>query len=373
MQPLVAPAAMLSNTERERYSRHTVMVGIGELGQRRLKNSRVLCVGAGGLGSPVLLYLAAAGVGTIGVIDDDTVSESNLQRQVLYTTQDVGQLKVDVAMSRISAMNPLITVVRHPERLTDANADQIVSGYDVVIDGADNFATRYLVNDACVRNGIPDVLGSVLQFQGQVSVFWSKAGPCYRCVFPNPPADAPSCADAGVFGALCGTVGGWMATEAIKLLTGHGSPLIGRLLTFDAALQATRHLVVQTDPQCATCQGVAREEMADSVIPSIKAVDVAAALATNEETAFRLIDIREPHEVREYAVPGAESIPQRDFLSRAMAGEFAHGVPLVLFCHAGVRSAHAVATLQELGHRDVRHIAGGIVEWIAEVDSPARD
>ena len=368
MRALVAPAGGLTDDERERYSRHTVMAGIGELGQRRLKGARVLCVGAGGLGSPALLYLAAAGVGTIGIVDDDLVSESNLQRQVLYTCHDVGQLKVVAAAARLQALNPHMTVVPHAQRLSAANCDELIAGYDLVIDGADNFETRYIVNDACVRLGIPDVMGSVLQFGGQASVYWARVGPCYRCVFPEPPQDAPSCADAGVFGALCGTVGGWLATEAIKIITGYGESLVGRLATFDAAHHVVRHLALAADPQCRVCSHIQRVDENADVIPTMSALDVSRALQAGSPPQFRLIDIREAHELLAYSVAGAEHIPQAEFLARAERREFESSVPLVLFCHAGVRSANAVATLRELGYHQVSHIPGGILEWIADVD-----
>lgn len=373
MRPLVAPAGVLSAAEAERYARHTVMAGVGEMGQRRLKNAKVLCIGAGGLGSPALLYLAAAGVGTLGVVDDDVVSESNLQRQVLYTSDDLGQPKTAVAARRLRQVNPHITVVEHRERLTEANAERLLREYDLVIDGADNFSTRYLVNDTCVRLGLPDVMGSVLQFTGQVSVFWAATGPCYRCVFPEQPAQSPSCTEAGVFGALCGTVGSWLATEALKLITGHGTPLVGRLQAYDAERMALRQLQVVADPECVTCSQVERVGAGQVMdIVATAAVEVAAALASPQGPAFRLIDIREPHEVAEYAVVGAETIPQREFLARAERGDFPLAERLVLFCHAGVRSANAVRALQELGHQQVSHIAGGIVEWIDHVDTANR-
>ena len=368
MRAWVSPAGALSDVERERYSRHTVMPGIGELGQRRLKAARVLCVGAGGLGSPALLYLAAAGVGTIGIVDDDVVAESNLQRQVLYTQADIGKPKVVAAAAHLQALNPHIEVVPHPHRLTSSNVDELIANYDVVIDGADNFETRYVVNDACVRRGIPDVMGSVLQFDGQVSVYWAGSGPCYRCVFPQAPGNAPSCADAGVFGALCGTVGGWLATEAIKIITGHGNPLVGRLALFDAARHDVRYLTVTADPQCAACAGTIRLPVEQHAIAVTSAVAVAQALRLPMGPSFRLIDIREDHELNYYAIAGAEHIPQAEFLLRARQRDFALDTELVLFCHAGVRSANAVAELRELGYQQVSHIPGGVLEWMAEVD-----
>ena len=253
--PLVEPAPALSRDEVARYARHLLIPEVGLLGQRRLKAARVLVVGAGGLGSPALLYLAAAGVGTIGVVDDDVVEASNLQRQVVHGVDDVGRPKTDSAADTLAGVNPLVTVVRHDLRLDSGNALELIGGYDLVLDGTDNFATRYLVNDACVLLGKPHVWGSIYRFDGQVSVWWAEHGPCYRCVFPEPPPPGmvPSCAEGGVLGVLCAAIGSVQATEAIKLLTGVGEPLVGRLMVHDALRQTWDTLTVRKDPDCAVC------------------------------------------------------------------------------------------------------------------------
>jgi len=369
--PLVSPAAPLTPAERERYARHAVLPGIGELGQRRLKAGRVLVIGAGGLGSPTLMYLAAAGVGTIGIVDDDTVESSNLQRQVIHGEARLGHLKVASAAARLADINADVTVIEHPVRLDSSNAAEIISGYDIVIDGADNFSTRFLVNDTCVALGIPDVLGSVLRFDGQVSVFWAQAGPCYRCLFPEPPLAAPSCADAGVFGALCGVVGSLLATQAISLLTGVGDPLIGRFLRIDAASMNLVSTNIVADPQCSTCSQVSRMELHDSSVPvmrSVSAREVQDLLSQRArgDADFRLIDIREPHEFEICAIAGAELIPQQEFLDTL--SERNRDESVIIFCRSGVRSAHALAAMHSAGFTDAAHLGGGILEWIDEID-----
>jgi len=369
--PLVEPGASLSLPERERYARHAVLPGIGELGQRRLKSARVLVVGAGGLGSPVIMYLAAAGVGTIGIIDDDVVESSNLQRQVLHGQSALGRLKVAAAAACVADLNPHVTVVEHPVRLSGANAAEIISGYDLVVDGADNFATRYLVNDTCVALGKPDVLGSVLRFDGQVSVFWARAGACYRCLFPLPPAEAQTCADAGVFGALCGVVGSMMATQALMLLTGVGDPLIGRMQTIDGLASATASVRIQPDPDCEVCSMVPRAPLRDAAQAAPSAVsarqlrDLLAARAAGGGE-FRLIDIREPHEVAICAIDGSEVLPQAQFLDGI--DQMDRHSRVIVFCRSGVRSANALAALQAAGFRQASHLDGGILAWIDDVE-----
>ena len=372
--PLVAPVATLSEAQRARYARHLTMPDIGELGQRRLAAARVLVVGAGGLGSPALMYLAAAGVGTIGIIDDDAVDLSNLQRQVVHGQSVIGHSKTASAAQRIADINPHVTVIEHPQRLTEGNASDIIAGYDVVLDGADNFATRYLVNDVCVAQGKPDVLGSVLRFQGQVSVFWAQAGACYRCVFPQPPADAPSCADAGVFGAVCGVIGSWMAAQTIALITGVGEPLVGRLVRHDASTMQTVATALPMDPECPACSHVQRRPLRRSAaesaqLESVTAVEVSQLLAQRQQGAadFRLIDIREPHEHDICAIKDAELLPQGQLL-QALA-EANRESRYIIFCRSGVRSANAVRAMGEAGFTDVAHLGGGILEWIRDVDS----
>ena len=369
--PLVQLSAGLSDSERERYARHAALPGIGELGQRRLKAARVLVVGAGGLGSPVIMYLAAAGVGTIGIVDDDAVESSNLQRQVLHGQSALGRLKVAAAAARVADLNPHVTVVDHPVRLTADNATDIISGYDLVIDGADNFATRYLVNDTCVALGKPDVLGSVLRFEGQVSVFWAQAGPCYRCLFPLPPAEVQNCADAGVFGALCGVIGSMMATQALLLLTGAGDPLIARMQTINALASTTATMQVVPDPQCEVCATVPRTSLREHTTSSsrtVSALQLRDLLADRDagRADFRLIDIREPHEVEICAIDSAELVPQAQFLEGI---DQMHRQPrIILFCRSGVRSANALAALHAAGFSDASHLEGGILAWIDEVE-----
>lgn len=370
--PLVAPSAPLTTQERERYARHAVLPGIGEIGQRRLKAARVLVVGAGGLGSPALMYLAAAGVGTIGVVDDDVVEVSNLQRQVMHGQSSLGHSKVASAAARIADINPEVTVIEHSWRLDASNAADTISGYDLVIDGADNFTTRYLVNDTCVLLSVPHVLGSVLRFEGQIGVFWAQAGPCYRCLFPKAPASAPSCADAGVFGALCGVIGSLLAVQAIALITGTGEPLVGRLLRYDAATTEMSATRILPDPSCVVCAHVVREPLhPDNVasVSNVSARDVQRFLMERASGArsFRLIDIREPHEHDICAIAEAELIPQEQFL--AGLGSMNRDEPVIIFCRSGVRSGNALATMQAAGFTNAAHLGGGILEWIDVIDS----
>lgn len=369
--PLLAPAAPLMPAERERYARHTVLPGIGELGQRRLKAAKVLVIGAGGLGSPVLMYLAAAGVGTIGVIDDDAVEVSNLQRQIVHGQLSIGHSKVASAAARIADINPHVTVIEHPVRLTSSNAAEIVGGYDLVVDGADNFDTRYLINDTCVALSVPHVLGSVLRFDGQVSVFWAQAGPCYRCLFPNPPEQAPSCADAGVFGVLCGVIGSLLATQALTLITGVGEPLVGKLLRYDAMTSEVTSIGIMKDSHCSVCSHVVRSPLHLEHLPSMRSVtarDVQQFLAEREAGArsFRFIDIREPHEHEICAIAEAELIPQEQFLAQLTTMD--RDEPVIIFCRSGVRSGNALAAMQEAGFTQAAHLGGGILEWIDVVD-----
>jgi sulfur-carrier protein adenylyltransferase/sulfurtransferase len=378
----------LGPEESLRYSRHLILPEVGPEGQRRLKAARVLLVGAGGLGSPAALYLAAAGVGTLGIVDFDVVDASNLQRQVLHGTPDVGRPKLDSARDRIAAINPHVAVEAHPVRLTSANAREIVRGYDVVLDGSDNFPTRYLVNDACVLEGKPSVYGSILRWEGQASVFWAGHGPCYRCLFaePPPPGLVPSCAEAGVLGVLPGIVGCVQALEAIKLVLGEGEPLLGRLLLFDALRMRFREMRLRRDPACPVCgdDPTVRElidyerfcgvgppgaptgsEMSDDV-PEITPSELKARLDRGEP--LTIVDVREPHEweIGNLEPYGAKLIPLGELPERH--GEIDPAGEVVLHCRSGARSAKALKFLRERGYERLHNLAGGILAWSDEVD-----
>jgi sulfur-carrier protein adenylyltransferase/sulfurtransferase len=398
---LVEPGPPLTREQTARYARHLLIPDVGELGQRRLAASRVAVLGAGGLGSPALLYLAAAGVGTIAVIDPDVVDTSNLQRQVVHGVDDVGRRKVDSAAESMAKVNPLVDVIRHPVRLDSSNALSLLEGYDLVVDGTDNFATRYLVNDACVLLGIPYVWGSVFRFDGQVSVFWGRSGageqqfPCYRCLFPEPPpaGSVPSCAEGGVLGVLCAAVGAAQGTEAIKLLTGIGEPLLGRLLVHDALQASWRELKVRPDPDCAVCgrepsitretgladyeafcglppAGAAVPDAAGSSADEVSASELASLLERRErgESDLVLVDVREPGERAIVSIPGAVAVARAKFDSGEAFDMIPFDRPVVLHCRSGVRSATALQLLRAAGHPDARHLAGGVLAWVDEVD-----
>lgn len=373
LAPLVAPAASLSDAEADRYSRHILLPEFGALGQRRLKNARVLVIGAGGLGSPVLLYLAAAGVGTLGIVDDDLVEPSNLQRQVVHTTADAGRRKTDSARDAILAINPLIRVETHPIRVTADNAVDLFRRYDLVIDGADNFATRYVVADAAAALAIPCVWGAILRFGAQVSVFWEPHGPGYRDLYPDaPPAgSAPSCGEAGVLGMLCGAAGSLMAAEAVKLVTGIGQPLIGRLSAFDLATARWQELRIVRDPARPATTTPDRDPALVCAVEEearpLSARKLRALLAERAagRTAFALVDVREAGESARGQIPGSLSAP----LS-ALAPEAAlDGVPresrVVLYCTAGVRARLAAGILRQAGYRDLDVLTGGLTAWSA--------
>lgn len=405
--PLVEPATDLTREELERYSRHLTLAQFGPEGQRRLKNARVLVVGAGGLGAPALQYLAAAGVGTLGIVDDDVVSVSNLQRQVIHTVADVGRPKVDSAADAVARLNPLVTVRTHDTRLSTENALEILGQYDLVLDGADNFATRYLVADAAELTGIPVVWGSILRFDGQVSVFWAGHGPVYRDLYPEaPPAGSvPSCAEGGVLGVLPATIGSVMATEALKLLTGLGAPLVGRVLVHDALAQTWRTLTVLPDPErepvtdlsrvfvacglpspgddgadrgdvspTAPGAGVGTPPTAPSAVETVDASELARLLAARErgETAFTLVDVREDWERQLVSIPGSVAVPLDRLLTdgvRALPAGTEGDV--ILHCKAGVRSAQALVALRAdyaLREDDLKHLEGGILAWVEAVD-----
>ena len=375
----------LSHADVTRYSRHLIMPEVGVEGQRRLRAARVLCVGAGGLGSPASLYLAAAGIGTLGLVDYDVVDVSNLQRQILYGTADVGRPKLAAATERLTALNPGVHVVAHETRLTSANALEIFRGYDVIIDGADNFPTRYLVNDACVLTGKPNAYGSIFRFDGQASVFAAPGGPCYRCLYPEPPPPGvvPSCAEGGVLGVLPGIVGTIQATEAIKIILGAGRTLAGRLLMFDALRMEFRTVELERDPDCPVCGtrptittlidyerfcGVTPEPVSAAALEAETTVDELKARLDRRDRVW-LLDVREPRELEICRIPGATLIPLGQLPQRigeVPAGDAAPDV--VVFCRSGVRSAKAVALLRQHGHTRVRNLAGGILEWIARID-----
>ena len=353
-------------------------------GQLRLKNARVLCVGAGGLGSPLSLYLAAAGVGTIGVVEFDTVDLTNIQRQILYATSDVGRLKLDAARERLSRLNPEIDIVPHAMRLTSGNVMDVFRGYDVIADGTDNFPTRYLVNDACVLSGKPNVYASIFRFEGQVSVFDAHRGPCYRCLFPEPPppGSVPSCADGGVLGVLPGIVGSLQALEVLKLILGRGEPLIGRLVLFDALAFKFRELAVSKDSGCVVCgaaptilapidyeefcgvRGVAADVDASGV-PTLSVEELNVRRQTGE--AFELLDVREPHEYEIVRIPGASLLPLSELPSRLH--ELDSAKTYTLSCHRGVRSVQAYHLLRKAGFGRLQVLAGGVDAWAAEIDA----
>ena len=380
-------AAELTNAEVQRYSRHLILPEVGPDGQKRLKGGRVLCVGAGGLGSPAALYLAAAGVGTIGIVDFDKVDASNLQRQILHGTPDVGRSKLDSARDRLSALNPEVKIETHDTALTSANALALFGDYDVILDGTDNFATRYLVNDACVLLGKPNAYGSIFRFEGQASVFATRGGPCYRCLYaePPPPGLVPSCAEGGVLGVLPGVIGTIQATETIKLLLGAGRTLAGRLLLYDAWNMQFRELKLRRNPKCPVCGdaptirelidydafcGVARQPAAAAApgagIPETTVDELKRMLDANAPVF--VLDVREPQEFQICRIPGTTLIPLGQLPARiAEVPAAAAGRPIVVHCKMGGRSAKAVGVLREHGI-EATNLTGGILAWIDRVD-----
>jgi adenylyltransferase/sulfurtransferase len=365
----------------ERYRRHLNLAEIGPEGQAKLLAARVAVVGAGGLGCPAALYLGAAGVGTLGLIDADVVDLSNLQRQVLYGSADVGRPKVEVARERLTAQNPEVRVETHALRLTASNAEEVLRGYDVVVDGSDNFPTRYLVNDACVRLGTPSVYGAILRFEGQASVFDARRGPCYRCLFPEPPppGSVPSCSDAGVLGVLPGLVGMIQATETLKLLTGIGEPLLGRFVQYDALELRFSEFRFARDPECAACGShPTLTELVDYEgfcgVPSVREEPLPelTAAAVRERGApgrdFLLLDVREPAEFEKSHIDGARLLPLGELADRSAELEAWRERPVVVHCHKGGRSAKAARWLRSQGFRDVVNLSGGIEAWSLTVD-----
>jgi adenylyltransferase/sulfurtransferase len=384
LPPLVEPAAELSVDEVKRYSRHLIIPEIGMTGQKRLKNARVLCVGAGGLGSPALLYLAAAGVGTLGIIDFDVVDESNLQRQIIHGQSDIGRPKAESARDSIQEINPLVNVVVHETALDNDNVMEIFSQYDLIVDGTDNFATRYLVNDACVLLGKPYVWGSIYRFDGQASVFWAEYGPCYRCLYPEPPPPGmvPSCAEGGVLGVLCASIGSIQVNEAIKLLTGVGDSLAGRLMIYDALEMSYRTVRVRKDPECAICGknpsitelidydafcgAVSADAQEAASGSTISAADLKEML-DRDDNIF-LIDVREPNEYEIVSIPGATLIPKDQFLTGAALERLPQDKRIVLHCKSGARSAEVLAVVKNAGFSDAVHVGGGVLAWVNQVD-----
>ena len=375
--------AQLNKDEILRYSRHLIMPEVGMDGQLKLKQANVLCIGAGGLGSPLALYLAAAGVGTIGIVDFDVVDFTNLQRQIIHDTNDVGRPKLTSARETIHDINPFVEVVGYETRLSSENALDIFKDFDVIADGTDNFPTRYLVNDACVLLGKPNVYGSIFRFEGQASVFYAKEGPCYRCLYPEPPPPGlvPSCAEGGVLGVLPGIVGCIQALETIKLIIGAGDSLIGRLILFDALRMKFRELKLRKNPDCVICGpnptvtqlidyeqfcGIRGEENAPATkLPEVTAPELKKMM--DEKKPFVLIDVREPHEYQICSIPGSKLIPLGEVAGRM--NELNSADEIVVHCKSGMRSAKAVDLLMQSGFRKIHNLRGGILAWSDQVDS----
>jgi adenylyltransferase/sulfurtransferase len=382
MDALIKDPAPLTNDEIRRYSRHLIMPNVGVDGQGRLKAAKVLLVGTGGLGSPLAMYLAAAGVGTLGLVDFDIVDESNLHRQVIHGTSDIGKRKVVSAAETIADINPYVNVEIHETALTSENAMEIIGGYDLVIDGTDNFPTRYLVNDACVLLGKPNVYGSIFRFDGQLAVFYAEEGPCYRCMFPEPPPPGmvPSCAEGGVFGVICATIGAGQATEGIKLLTGIGEPLIGRMQIYDALEARWQTIKVNKDPECPVCGknptvtelidyeqfcGVPANDHEAGESP-LSELEIEPGELAETRDRVRLIDVRDPHEYEISRIPGAQLMPLGELhrhLSQLDSSE-----DIVLHCKSGMRSMQALEQLQGAGFKKVKSLRGGINAYAREVD-----
>ena len=396
--PLVEPAEELTIDEVRRYSRHLIIPDVGMAGQKRLKNAKVLVIGAGGLGSPALLYLAAAGVGTLGIAEFDEVDESNLQRQIIHGQSDVGKSKAVSAKESIAETNPLVNVVLHEGRLDNDNVMDVFAGYDLIVDGTDNFATRYMVNDAAYLLGIPYVWGSIYRFDGQASVFAPRLrrkdddgfeqvaeAPCYRCLYPEPPPPGmvPSCAEGGVLGVLCASIGAIQVNEAIKLLTGIGDPLVGKLMIYDALEMEYRKLKVRKDPNCALCGenatvtglidydafcGAVSDEAAEAAVGStisVKQLDEMLTAREAGERDFVLVDVREPGEFEINRIPGAVLIPKGEFLNGNALSQLPSDKQVVLHCKSGVRSAECLAILKGAGFADAVHVGGGVVAWVS--------
>ena len=388
LPPLVEPAAELTREEVMRYSRHLIIPDVATAGQKRLKNARVLAVGAGGLGSPTLMYLAAAGVGTLGIVDFDTVDESNLQRQIIHGQSDIGRSKAQSARDSVKEINPLVNVILHEERLDSSNVMEVFAQYDLIVDGTDNFATRYMVNDAAYFLGKPYVWGSIYRFDGQASVFWPTApggeAPCYRCLYPEPPPPGmvPSCAEGGVLGVLCASIGAIQTNEAIKLLMGIGEPLVGKLMVYDALEMEYRKIKVRKDPECplcgkeptitglidyeAFCGTLSDEAMEAAVGSTILATELKAMIDGGEN--IYLVDVREPAEYEIVSIPGSVLIPKGDILNGSALSQLPQDKKVVMYCKSGIRSAETLAAVKAAGFRDAVHVQGGVVAWVNQVD-----
>jgi molybdopterin/thiamine biosynthesis adenylyltransferase/rhodanese-related sulfurtransferase len=388
LPPLVDPAPELTVDEVRRYSRHLIIPDVGMTGQKRLKNAKVLCVGAGGLGSPALMYLAAAGVGTLGIAEFDTVDESNLQRQIIHGQKDIGRSKAESARDSVLEINPYVNVQLHEVRLDSTNVMEIFADYDLIVDGTDNFATRYLVNDACVLLKKPYVWGSIYRFDGQASVFWAEYGPCYRCLYPEPPPPGmvPSCAEGGVLGVLCASIGSIQVTESIKLLAGIGDPLVGRLMVYDALEMSYREVKIRKDPHCAVCgenptvtelidyeafcgsiSTLAAEAAKDSTI-SVRDLKSMLDARDRGEDDFVLIDVREPGEYEIVQIPGSILIPKGDFMDGSALADLPTDKRIVLHCKVGGRSAEALAVVKGAGFSDAVHVGGGVLAWVNQIE-----
>ncbi len=378
LPPLVQPAESLTIEEVRRYSRHLIIPDVAMVGQKRLKNAKVLCVGAGGLGSPALMYLAAAGVGTLGIVEFDIVDESNLQRQIIHGQSDIGRSKALSARDSVLEINPLITVQVHETRLDNDNVLDIFAGYDLIVDGTDNFATRYLVNDACVLLGKPYVWGSIYRFDGQVSVFWDEHGPNYRDLYPDPPPPGmvPSCAEGGVLGVLCAAIGSVMVNEAIKLITGIGETLLGRLLVFDALEMSWHEVKIRKDPDApkitglidyeAFC-GVVSEQAQQAAVGSTITPAELKELIDSDKPIY-LVDVREPVEWEIVRIPGAVLIPKDEILRGDALAALPQDRQIVMYCKTGVRSAETLAAVKAAGFADAIHVQGGVSGWINQID-----
>ena len=378
LPPLVEPAESLTVEEVRRYSRHLIIPDVAMTGQKRLKNAKVLCVGAGGLGSPALMYLAAAGVGTLGIVEFDVVDESNLQRQIIHGQSDIGRSKAESARDSVREINPLVNVVLHETRLDNDNVLEIFSQYDLIVDGTDNFATRYLVNDAAVLLDKPYIWGSIYRFDGQASVFWNKYGPNYRDLYPDPPPPGlvPSCAEGGVLGVLCASIGSIMATEAIKVITGIGEPLVGRLMVFDALEMTYSQVKIRKDPTakpitelidyeafCGVVSEEAQQAAAGSTITAAELKDL-----INSGKPIELIDVREPAEWEIVSIPGAKLVPKDQILRGDALSDLPQDRQIVMYCKTGVRSAETLAVVKSAGFSDAVHVQGGVSAWVRQVD-----
>ncbi len=388
---LVEPAAELTIDEVRRYSRHLIIPDVGMTGQKRLKNAKVLVIGAGGLGSPALLYLAAAGVGTLGIAEFDTGDESNLQRQVIHGVSDIDKPKGQSAAESIAEINPYVEVVLHPERLDNDNVLDVFRGYDLIVDGTDNFATRYMVNDAAYFLKIPYVWGSIYRFDGQASVFAPMLGedlPCYRCLYPEPPPPGmvPSCAEGGVLGVLGAAIGSIQVNEAIKLIAGIGEPIAGKLMIYDALEMEYRKLKVRKDPNCALCGehatvtelidydafcGAVSDEAAEAAAGSTISVTQLEHMLKerdNGDRDFVLVDVREPNEAEINHIPGAVLIPKGEFLNGSALEQLPADKQIIMHCKTGVRSAETLAIVKGAGYADAVHVGGGVVAWVNQID-----